>query len=197
MADERTILRPAPDVLTGERIVVRGLTDEDAEAIYDAIGESSEHLRPWMPWYNQHASVEDTLAFIRRTQVEWILREGFGMGSFGHDGRFLGGAGLGVHGWEVPAFEIGYWIRQTEEGKGYVSEAARLLTACAFETLGAQRVVIRCDVRNRRSAAVAERLGYVLEGTARRLIRDTTGNLADMRWYALLPDDYRRVRRDW
>jgi len=38
--------------------------------------------------------------------------------------------------------------------------------------LGAQRVEIRCDVKNVRSAAVARRAGYTLEGTFHHDARD-------------------------
>ena len=42
---------------------------------------------------------------------------------------------------------------------GYMAAAVRLLTDYALNTLGAKRVVIRCDERNTRSANVARRLG--------------------------------------
>ena len=197
MPDDHPILKPAPGRLVGERIVLRSFVDADADELHTAIRESVEHVRPWMPWYDKHGSVADTLAYIRRTQAEFLLREGFHMGIFSLAARFLGGCGLHARDWTIPAFEIGYWIRKSEEGKGYVSEATRLLTICAFETLGAQRVLIRCNARNRRSARVAERLGYVLEGTIRHAERDTSGNLADMLWFSLIPEEYQRVRATW
>jgi RimJ/RimL family protein N-acetyltransferase len=189
MEDMQAVLRPAPGILTGDRVVVRGYRDDDAEEVFAAIQESVEHNRPWMLWYDSHRTVDDTLAYLRRTQAQYILREGFEMGVFSHSGRYLGGSGLHVRNWSIPFFEIGYWIRQSEEGKGYVTESARLLTRCAFETLGADRVTIQCDARNVRSAAVAERLGYVFEGTARHAGRGTSGELTDILTYSLLREE--------
>jgi RimJ/RimL family protein N-acetyltransferase len=198
VADSRAILQPAPGVLRGERIIVRGYQDDDVDELYAAIQESIEHLRPWMPWWNTHGSPDDTRAYIRRARAEYLLRESFAMGIFARDGgRCLGSCGLGVTNWDVPAFEIGYWIRQSAEGKGYVSEAARLLTVCAFTTLGAQRLMIRCDARNTRSARVAERLGYRQEGLHRHAHRDTSGNLTDLLYYALIPSEFEAARRTW
>lgn len=197
MPDDRIILKAAPNRLLGERIVVRSYTDEDAEELHEAIQESTEHLRPWMPWYNQHATVADTLDYLRRAQAAYLLREDFSLGIFSHEGRFLGSSGIHVRDWNLPSFEIGYWIRQSEEGKGYITEAASLLTVWAFETHDAKRLIIRCFDRNVRSAAVAERLGYTFEGTMRNLLRDPAGDLVDMRCYSMLPEEYRRQRTRW
>ena len=61
-------------------------------------------------------------------------------------------------------FEIGYWCRRGETGKGYVSEGVAALAELALGRLGGARVEIRCDDLNLRSAAVAERCGFALEG---------------------------------
>ncbi len=58
-------------------------------------------------------------------------------------------------------------------GKGYASELAAALTKVAFEVVGVDRVEIRCDPHNVRSAAVPRKLGYGLEATLRRRLRDS------------------------
>jgi RimJ/RimL family protein N-acetyltransferase len=127
-----------------------------------------------------------------------MLRTEFSMGIFAREtGSFLGGAGLHIQSWDIPAFEIGYWIRKSAEGHGYVSEAARLLTTFAFEGLGAQRLVIRCDARNTRSAAIPRRLGYVLEGTHRRADLDPEGQPRDTMVFAMLREEYTQARVAW
>jgi RimJ/RimL family protein N-acetyltransferase len=106
-------------------------------------------------------------------------------------GRYLGGSGLHSRGWDVPAFEIGYWVRASAEGHGYVAETVKLLTDFAFTSLGAQRVMIRCDARNTRSAAVAERLGFVREAHLRNDARSADGELRDTLIFSLIPGDPR------
>jgi ribosomal-protein-serine acetyltransferase len=85
----------------------------------------------------------------------------------------------------VPRFEIGYWCRSSETGKGYVTEVVQALSKVAFEHLGAARVEIRCDDSNLRSAAVAERCGYTLEGVLKNHERNPKGDLCSTRIYAL------------
>jgi RimJ/RimL family protein N-acetyltransferase len=84
----------------------------------------------------------------------------------------------------VPRFEIGYWIRASEQGKGYVIEAVNALTAFCFDKLNANRVEIRMDDKNERSWRVAERCGFTLEGLFHNDTRDHFGNLRDTRIYA-------------
>jgi len=69
--------------------------------------------------------------------------------------------------WSIPKCEIGYWARSRFARRGYITEAVAGITTFAFETLGAQRVEIRCDADNERSAGVPRRLGFVHEATLR------------------------------
>lgn len=179
--------------LRGPRVVVRPYRLEDADELFAAVEESRQHLWPWLPWVNQHQTSEDTRDFILRSQAQWLLRESaLTVGIFeANNGRYLGGSGLHIRSWDVPSFEIGYWVRASAEGHGYVAEAARLLTDFAFASLGAQRVMIRCDARNTRSAAVAERLGFVREACLRNDLRASDGELRDTLVFSLTPSDPR------
>jgi ribosomal-protein-serine acetyltransferase len=187
-------LIPLFEELRGTRVIVRPYQLDDADELFAAVEESRQHLWPWMPWVNQHQTVEDSRDFILRTQAKWLLREDdLTVGFFeAGSGRYLGGSGLHIRGWDVPAFEIGYWIRASAEGHGYVAETVKLLTDFAFASLGAQRVMIRCDARNTRSAAVAERLGFVREALLRNELRThTDSELRDTLIFSLIPSDPR------
>jgi ribosomal-protein-serine acetyltransferase len=190
MAGVAQILRPAPGTLAGERIVVRPYHDDDAEAMYEAVAESRDHLRQFFPWFDNFGSVADALAFLRHAQSDYILRRAFRMGIFSSANAYLGGCSLLVQDWAVPWFTVTYWIRQSQEGRGFITEAVSLLIQAAFEELGAERLSLDCDALNHRSAAVAERLGFKMEGRARHERRNTSGDLADFLYYAMLKDEY-------
>ena len=97
----------------------------------------------------------------------------------------IGGTGLHRINWNVPRFEIGYWVRTSYARQGYITEAVSGLTDFAFDTLGAKRVEIRCDALNERSAAIPRRLGFTLEATLRHEDRDhVTNNLRDTMIFA-------------
>jgi ribosomal-protein-serine acetyltransferase len=180
------------DELRGERVLVRPYRESDAEALQEAVAESREHIRPWLPFADEHQTVEESLIFIRRVMAKWLLREDLGVGLFdAGSGQYVGGSGLHPRDWQVPAFEIGYWVRRTSEGRGYVTEAVRLLTDYAFTGLAAQRIMIRCDARNTRSAAIPRRLGFVEEALLRNEAVATDGTLRSTLVFALTPDDPR------
>lgn len=189
-----TSLQPMFEELRGPRVLLRPYTLADAAERYAANDESRDHLRPWEPEQaDAFHTLDETRDWINHANANWILRKRFSMGIWHiQTHRYLGGLGLRPRepdGWSVPAFSIGYWVRASEQGHGYVSEAVRLVTRYAFDTLHAQRVEITCDTRNARSIAVAERLGFVQEGRLRNVWRYSDGTLADEVVYALTPAD--------
>ncbi len=206
MGITRPFLRDMPSEWIGSRIVLRRWRDEDAQPLFDAIMESQGRLRQWMPkgpsisqsWADTYHSVDDAIEFVRRQSGHWALHEHIGLGIFAEEtGTLLGSIGMRVNDTKLLIVELGYWIRTSAEGQGYVSEAARQVTMFAFEGLGAQRVQIRCDARNQRSKAVPERLGFLFEGCHRRDSLGTDGTIRDTLVYAMIPEDFARVRETW
>jgi RimJ/RimL family protein N-acetyltransferase len=188
------LLVPLPDVIEGPRVRLRPYAREDAEALWDTIRASRAHLAPWMPWVDEYHELDDAREYVIRARARWDLREDLSVGIFARDdGRHLGGSGLHRINWPLRAFEIGYWLARDAEGRGYASETVRLLTRLAFDALDANRVEIRVDTRNDRSRRVAERLGFVLEGTLRRAAADVAGRPTSLHVFALLPDEYWRL----
>ena len=189
------ILIDAPTELIGERIVLRTFRDEHAPDLWDAVEASREKLKRWMQWVNEHNSMEFSREYVRRMQAKWLLREDMPMCVLRKgDHKFLGATGLHRIDWSIPAMEIGYWIRPDAEGKGYVSDAVRLITAFAFRDLRAERVTIRCDSKNLRSAAIPPRAGFVHEATMRQERRDSDGQLGDTELFAMTRADFEALR---
>ena len=192
------ILRDLPEELLGERVLLRPPRAGDGAAVWEAVEESREQISPWLPWVGKTLVPQDSEAAARRGAARWQTREDLTVGVWERGtGRYLGGSGLHRIDWAVPAFEIGYWLRASAWGRGYISEAVQALCRFAFETLGANRVEIRCDGRNARSIAVPRRLGVVQEATLRNQCRDGAGALRDTLVFAWTPDDYARAREEW
>ena len=189
------ILRDLPGELTGPRVLLRPLRPGDGAAIFEAVAESREQISPWLPWVEKTQSREDSEETARRGAARWLTREDLMAGIWEREtNRFLGGSGLHRINWAVPRFEIGYWLRTSAWGQGYVTETVQVLCEFAFEALGANRVEIRCDAKNARSRAVPERLGFVQEATLRNQARDGAGDLRDTLVFALTPDDYAQAK---
>jgi ribosomal-protein-serine acetyltransferase len=183
-----------PAELRGPRVLLRPLSLRDARAVWEAIEESRAHLSPWLPWVHTVRSLDDERTVIGRLRARWKLRQGLTVGIFDRiTGRYLGGSGLHRINWDLRIFEIGYFIRAPEEGKGYITETVQVLTRFAFDDLAASRVEIYVAPRNVRSVRVPERLGFVLEGTLRRCREAVDGQPEDRHVFALIREDYLRL----
>jgi len=189
VATYRTLM-PLFEELRSERIIVRPYRESDAKSLFEAVAESRDHLRPWLPFADEHQTVEESRDWIIHQVASWVLREDLMPGIWeAATGRFLGGSGLHPRNWETRYFEIGYWLRASATGQGYITEAVQLLSDYAFSTLAATRVEIRCDERNVRSAAVAQRLGFVQEARLRNEQLAAGGVLRNTLIFALIPTD--------
>jgi RimJ/RimL family protein N-acetyltransferase len=185
---------PLFEELRGERVIVRPYRMEDAEALFTAVNDSREHLAQWLPWaVDGHQTVAQSREIIARFIADWLLRADFTVALFdaasGGSGRLVGGSGLHPRDWEARVFEIGYWARADAEGKGYITEATRLLTEFAARSLEANRVFIQCDTRNIRSAAVPQRLGFTREALLRNDRQGHRGGLRSTLILGLVPGD--------
>ncbi len=187
---------PLPLPRETERLILRTPSPTDAAAIQEGIEESFADLHVWMDWATKLQSLDDTKASAERHQANYASAEDFTVSAFLRDtGKFVLNAGLHPRNWEVPSFEIGYWCRTSMQGRGYVTEVVRELTAAAFGDMGAKRVEIRCDSRNRRSRRVAELAGYRLEAILRYDDRANDGSLRDTTVYAILAEEFDRERQ--
>lgn len=196
MPGQNLVLRDLPEFLEGDRIILRCPKAGDGAVVFEAVDESRDTIYPWLPWTDKHDTPNDSEEFARRAAIRWMTREDLTMAIWHKEsGRYLGGTGLHRINWETPSFEIGYWIRKSEEGKGYITEAVRVLAKFVFEELHAQRLFIRCSHENMRSRAVPSRLGFVCEGTMRNEIRLADGKLSDIVVYSMTPEDWHN--RSW
>ena len=105
------------------------------------------------------------------------------------DGAFLGWCTF--NGWnpDFRSASLGYCLNEAAWGRGYATEAARVLLNWAFDSLDLNRVQSETDTRNVASARVLEKLGFVREGTLREDCI-VNGDVSDSWVYGLL-------RRDW
>lgn len=92
------------------------------------------------------------------------------------------------------AIEVGYQIFNSEHrGKGYASEALRLLSNYLFESTQVNRIELRIATQNPASVKVAEKQGFSLEGICREAAY-SRGKLHDMYLYSLLRREWRERR---
>jgi len=176
--------------LRTRRLLIREFSPADAAAVqrYSANPAVVRYLE-WGP--NRPA---ETRAFLRRTAV---LRRRRPRAEYElavvrrADGVLIGGVGLRVSDPRSRGADIGYILDQPWWGQGLITEAVRALLVFGFGRLCLHRIWAACDVRNRGSSRVMEKVGMKREGLSRE---DT---LLRGRWrssyrYAILEPEWRR-----
>ena len=183
------ILKDVPYSFDTERLKIRGPLPGDGIRVRTAVLESQEHLKPWMPFAVNIDSEEGYEIRVREGKLKYLARKDFWLLIFLKDtDTLIGSSGLHNANWDIPSFEIGYWIHPNHTGKGYVTEAVNGITQFAFDHLQAKRLFIRCDAKNEPSAAVARRCGFTFEGTHHNDARHhITNALRDTLYFCKLP----------
>ena len=88
----------------------------------------------------------------------------------------------------------GTWIGRPWWRTAINTEAKLLFLGHAFETLGANRVALKTDIRNERSQAAIARLGAVREGVLRHQYIRRDGSLRDTVIYSIVPREWPAVK---
>jgi ribosomal-protein-serine acetyltransferase len=174
-------------------LILRPFAEADAAALYKLVDDNRQHLRQWLSWVDTTTSVDSAHSFIQHSLADIRAQKSLALGIFYHQ-QLIGG--IGMHNWnhEVKSAEIGYWLAAPWQGKGLLTQSASGLIEYLFHQLQLNRIELRFHPNNKKSAAVAERLHFKVEG----LLRDAhlcNGILHDMVVAGLLHREWRAIQR--
>lgn len=160
---------------------LRPLRAEDAADIFTAIDTQREHLGRWLPFVAETHCVEQTQQVVAgmlsdRANPVFTLRNG---------GDFAGLIGFKAADRSKRSIEIGYWLREEQQGKGLMTAAVRTLCERAFTQLNMHRVEIRCGVGNGPSNRIPQRLGFRLSHVEEQGEQLSDGEWIDLNVYVL------------
>lgn len=168
---------------------MRLLRESDAEELYTLARRNHAHLHPWMAWVPDDGVKRSAIAnFLREAENEAMEQTAY-QTAVVSDGKIIGTAGFHEIDWENRLAHIGYWLDESHAGKGIMTAAVAALITYGFAALELNRIEIRCSSKNERSAGIARRLGFTLEGTLRQAyrVRDT---YTDDHVFAMLADEW-------
>ena len=174
-----------------KRLIIRPPMPGDGVEMNSAIRETYEGLKLWMPWADHIPEADETEINRVRAYANYLEGVDFNVQAYLKEtGEFAVGSGLHRGDRKVPSHEIGYWCRKRFQGQGYVSETVRALTRVGFEHMKANRIEIRCDLRNDASRKVAERCGFIKEAEMRNDTLGTDGSLRTSLIFAMIPEQF-------
>jgi aminoglycoside 6'-N-acetyltransferase len=127
---------------------------------------------------------------VRRHAAEWLARDRFVMGIWlKRENKYVGEIWIEPQQWDVPSFEIGWFLDQGYLRRGIATKAARRALSFLFMDLQAHKVIATTRDTNLRSIKLAERLGFRREGHLRES-RIDKGQRYGLLYYGMLRTEY-------
>lgn len=180
-------------VLVGEKVRLRPLRLEDAQAAHELLSDA--RVTRTLSW-DVAPNVEElarSYGHFPKVDPDGSLGYDFAIERLGKPG-FCGPVGAGVAA-NTQQVGIGYWLGVPHWGQGLATDAARLVVHLAFQHLEAERVWATVFVGNHASRRVLEKNGFQLDGTLRHE-RFKAGEWIDIWFFTLLRLEW-EAWRDW
>lgn len=159
-----------------------------SEELFNLVDANRKHLREWLPWVDNMASPVQYHSIIPMWLKQFADNNGLNVG-IRYRSKLAGSIGFHQIDWHNKQTSVGYFLAKGFEGRGIMTRTVRTLINYAFLDLHLNRVEIRCGVKNLKSRAIPERLGFKQEG----IIRD--GEFLYNRFHDLAV--YGMLARDW
>jgi RimJ/RimL family protein N-acetyltransferase len=177
-----------PVTLTGAHVVL-----EPAERRHHAdllAAAQDDGVWAWLPWPRPHSEAELAAYLAGERAIAFPFAQ-----VDAATGRAVGITTYRDVDDQHRTLEVGgTWIGRPWWRTAINTEAKLLFIGHAFETLGANRVALKTDIRNERSQAAIARLGAVREGVLRHQYIRRDGTLRDSVMYSIVPEEWPSVR---
>jgi ribosomal-protein-serine acetyltransferase len=161
-------------------VTLRRYRAEDADALFQAVTDSLDHLRPWLPWaadYSRESAKEFLAGSVKDwdegTAYNYAILTAIPGGSAPADSALadsaladralVGGIGLMTR-CGPGGLEIGYWVHRAYTGRGLATAATAALVRQAFGLPGVDWVEIVHDELNVASGQIPRKLGFAEVG---------------------------------
>ena len=187
------LLLELPEILETDTLVIRKYGRGDGEQYNDLFERNNnrELLKEHVDEATEITTTEEAEIRVREHAAEWDARKRFVMGVWlKKEELYIGQIWIEPKNWEVPSFELGYFLDDGYQGHGIAFVAAKRSLRFLFDELHAHKVMILTRDTNEKSWKLAERLGFVREGHLREC-----GVGSGKRWgqyhYGMLVGEYR------
>lgn len=178
------------DFWQGERVRLRGVEPSDAEFFIrwnldSELGRALDFL--WPPV--SHAQVRREVEELSHKKLDdgtffWMIEDAA-------SGETVGAIKTHTCNARTGTFSYAVHVGQEQRGRGFAGEAVLLVVKYYFEELRYQKVTASVYSFNAASIALHEKLGFLLEGTIRRMVY-TRGEYFDLLWYGMTREEWER-----
>jgi RimJ/RimL family protein N-acetyltransferase len=186
----RPILLELPERLDTKRLLISVYENGDGEEFFQLIQSNYNHLQEELDEVHTIKSIEDAEEYVRHKRIAWLSRERLVPKIVEKStGRMIGQLWIEPK-WGSMIFEIGYFVDEKSQGKGYITEAVKKTIEFLFREIGANKLEIHTKATNSKSVGVAERCGFTKEAQLRERGRTNEGEVVDLQIFGLLKREF-------
>ncbi|WP_462411002.1 GNAT family N-acetyltransferase [Neobacillus sp. Marseille-QA0830] len=177
--------------LDGTCVYVRFLEERDAEAMRDLYIRNKDFFQKYSPKRREeYYTLERHLKAIQSSIEGRKLDKEYSFGIFLKEtGELIGDIDItGIIRDVLQCGNIGYGLDQGQNGKGYTTEAVKLVVHYGFKQLNLHRLMAGVMPTNNGSIRVLEKAGFQKEGMARKNVK-INGKWEDHIQFSILEED--------
>ena len=170
-------------LLEGKNVNLRLEEKEDMKLVSEWLN-NPDYWGEYLPLKQQSRTEVEKEYDSQPQESKWFIVEKKDGSKIGSIGYFMATGNL---------LEIGYSLIPNERGKGYCTEAAKILVDYLFLSKSIVRVQTHTDVRNLASQQVLEKTGFKKEGVVRKSLF-ARGEWRDMILYSILREEWKEPK---
>ena len=181
-----------PSQFESDRLLIKKFNREDSKGLLSLLNrnDNREFLRDSVDEATEVHSLEDAENRLQSLSADFDTQKRFVMGIWLKETNiFIGNIWIEPKNWDLPSFEIGYYLDQGYTKKGIATEAVKRSITYIFEELRAHKIIIITRDYNDRSYKLAERLNFTKEGHFRECNIDGERRFGLLH-YGLLKSEY-------
>jgi ribosomal-protein-serine acetyltransferase len=172
-------------IKVNENILLKQIVISDAKDIFETIDSQRIYLRKWLPFVDMTKQFSDTEKFIKSIYSVPIENKEL-VFVIHYNQKFAGLIGFKSTDRMNKKTEIGYWLSETCQKKGIITESLVALINFAFNDLDLNRIQIKCAIGNIPSKNIPKRLNFEFEGIERDGEILSDGEYTDVEIYSLI-----------
>jgi len=168
---------------------LRILTKEEYREYFHLLKDNRDHLKDFFPGtLKAAATLELAQDELIKMEESYKGKQLYPFGIFIEE-LLIGYACIKNIDWRVPKGELGYFVAESHQGKGIISEAIKEIINHAFNELKMEKLFIRTGPQNIGSQKIALKNGFQKEGVLRSEFRVSNGELIDTVYFGKLRSD--------
>ncbi|MFX0052874.1 MAG: GNAT family N-acetyltransferase [Candidatus Hermodarchaeota archaeon] len=161
------MLLEIPPIIKTTRLIIRKYKKGDGESFLKLLESNNnrEYLKDHVTEATTITNQKEAEIRIRQFITYWVARERFVMGIWLKTSKsYIGQIWIEPKKWEVPSFELGWFLDRIYQGQALATEAANRAIDFLFNDLKAHKIIVLTRDDNERSYKLAERCGFTKEG---------------------------------